>query len=304
MKLNILIVTNEAYLFYTKLLLYSLFIQQEDEVDIYLFYRDLPDTGIDDLKSLCEKFPSKHIFPTRLTPEQFLGLKGSEKLSVEAYFRIVALNLLPKEMERILYLDVDMIVKKSLDVLYQTDFGGCAAIACQDIYGYVFGATQQSEKRLMLRKRGNYFNSGMILFNLDWFRTTGCAARILEYVYENEEMLLWEDQDALNVMLEEKVKLVPWHLFNCAPITYICRKADIEAGVVRPMYRDEIAEVDAHPQDFYEMTQAIYEEAHIIHYLGETKPERADRPPASCYAIFDQAYRTMKQRFLDEINRL
>lgn len=296
--MNILIATNEAYLFYTKLLLHSLFMQQKDEVDIYLFHRDLSETSVNELQCLCEQYPLKRLFQTRLTPERLSGLKGSEKLPVETYFRIVALDLLPAELERILYLDVDMIVKKPLDELYQADFDGCAVVACEDVYGYVFGATQKNEKRLGLRKCGQYFNAGVMLFNLEWFRTTGFVAHILDYVCENEEKLLWEDQDALNVMLEGKAKFVPWHLYNCAPITYICRKADIEAGIVRPMYRDVIAEVDLHPEDFYEMTQAIYDAAHIIHYLGETKPERTDRPPARCYAIFDQAYLAVKAKFL------
>ena len=46
------------------------------------------------------------------------------------------------------------------------------------------------------------------------------------------------------------------------------------------------------------MTQAIYDEARVLRYIGETKPERTDRPLASCYAIFDQAYLAVKKSFL------
>ena len=298
--LKILIVSNKKYMDYTKLLLHSLFTQQKDDVDIYLFHRELSDADTEDLQCLCTQYPFKRLFATRLTPELTSGLRETEKLPIETYFRIVALDLLPAELERILYLDVDMIVKKPLDALYETDLEGCAAAACPDIYGYVFGVTQQSERRLQMQHVNQYFNAGVMLFNLAWFRENKYAPEILDYIYENEALLLWEDQDALNAMLEGRVKLVPWHLYNCAPLTYICRKEDVDSGRLLPLYREELSEVDAHPEDFYEMTQAIYEEAHVIHYLGETKPQRTDRPPAGCYEIFDQAFREAKAKFLPD----
>ena len=144
--MNILIVTNSKYIPYAKLLLHSLFSQHPDSVTIFLFHRDLSAQNISELEALVSAYPKKQLLCTCLSPELTVQLKATDKLPIETYFRIIALKLLPPELDRILYLDVDMIVKKPLDALYQTPFDGNAAIACPDIYGYVFGATQESEK--------------------------------------------------------------------------------------------------------------------------------------------------------------
>lgn len=297
-KMNILLVTNKKYLHYTGLLLHSLLSLQDREVSIYLFHRDLQETDVQELQQLVCSYDACKICIRELTSEQIVGLKPTEKLPVEAYFRIVAIDLLPKEMDRILYLDVDIIVKKPLDDLYQTDFEGKAAVVCQDIYGYMYGASQESEQRLGLRQSGSYFNSGVMLLNLTVFREQQLAKKTLDYIYEKQDVLKWEDQDALNAVLDGMVKFVPWHLFDCVPALMVCRQQDIAAGIVRPVYQDEIAEVNAHPEQFFDMTQAIYDAAYLIHYLGETKPDRENRASAGCYEIFDQAFWDAKHRFL------
>ena len=298
--MNILLVTNKKYMPYTKLLLHSLLSQHAGCVSIYLFHRDLQETDARELQELVGAYPASEIRITTLTEEHTVGLKPTEKLPIETYFRIVAIDMLPKEIDRILYLDVDMIVKKPLNELYQMDFGGKAAIVCQDIYGYIYGASQESEQRLGLREKGSYFNAGVMLLNLTVFREQSLAKKILDYIYEKEAMLKWEDQDALNAVLDGNVKFVPWHLYDCVPALMICRRQEIAMGVIRPVYRDEIEVVDEHPELFADVTQAIYDAAHIIHYLGETKPDRVGRPNAGCYHIFDQAFLDAKSRFMLE----
>ena len=76
------------------------------------------------------------------------------------------------------------------------------------------------------------------------------------------------------------MRFAPWHLYDCVPALMICRSKDIASGIIRPIYRDEIAEVNESPEMFLDMTQAIYDAAHVIHYLGETKPDRENRASA------------------------
>jgi hypothetical protein len=105
---------------------------------------------------------------------------------------------------------------------------------------------------------------------------------------------LCQDQDALNATLDGKVLVAPWYLYNCPPVMMVCRKADIDAGRIQPLYRSQAADIDAAPELYLDMTQAIYDVAHIIHYMADTKPDCAHRPQANCYRIFDQAYYDVK----------
>lgn len=288
--MNIMIVTNSSYLNMTTIMLRSLFSSNPDSITVYLYYADLLPQEVAWLENFVNGWDNKTLIATKIPEEKLQHLKPTERFSIETYFRVIAMEMLPASVHRILYLDDDMIVKKPLYQLYSMDFDGNTLIACKDIYGYVFGAAQQSEIRLHLRQHGQYFNSGVLLMNMDIIRSKQIATKLLQYIYENEEKLYWLDQDALNVILEGQVKFAPWHLFDCTPITYICHRDEISRGIIHPLYRDQVHKVDEHPGEYLDMTQAIYDEAHIIHYLGETKPLRQGRPPARCYQIFDRAY--------------
>jgi lipopolysaccharide biosynthesis glycosyltransferase len=50
------------------------------------------------------------------------------------YFRLFLSELLPREVERALYLDADLIVRRSLDELWAADLGGAAVGAVRDGY--------------------------------------------------------------------------------------------------------------------------------------------------------------------------
>lgn len=83
-------------------------------------------------------------------------------------------------------------------------------------------------------------------------------------------------------------------MFNCTPCMYICKKSDIEQGIVQPIKADETTQVNEHISDYVDMTMAIYDNASIIHYIGETKPWDSKRPDSYCYGIFDKAYNMYK----------
>ena len=117
---------------------------------------------------------------------------------------------------------------------------------------------------------------------------------VIDFIKEYSDIIIWQDQDALNVILEESVGLVQWEMFNCTPCMYVCKKSDIEQGIVQPIKADETTQVNEHISDYVDMTMAIYDNASIIHYIGETKPWDSKRPDSYCYGIFDKAYNMYK----------
>lgn len=299
MCMNIMIAANSKYLFPTIVMLDSLFSSNEEAIDVYLLYSDMK---VDEIRRLClfaESYPNKRIVPVRIEEKYTRGLFPAV-LSIEAYYRILGMELVPKSLDRILYLDVDMIIKKSLKDFYDIDLNHKALAACKDIYAYVYGVADSNLKRCEMPASEVYFNSGVMLYNLEYLRENQCMKQILEFVYENHARLTYMDQDALNHILHGKIRFVDWNRYNCPPVWYICAKKDVENGCYQPYSKKELEENEIDAEQCLDMTSAFYDNAAVIHYIGETKPWIPNRVSSHAYKIFDSSFH---ERYERAVNR-
>lgn len=191
----------------------------------------------------------------------FYDLLGTDVLSTSVneanlhvtkatYFRFYLESRLPASLHKVLYLDADMLVTDSLKSLYEEnlqDFAVAAAhdICNDDILRY---------NALDYEMNEGYFNAGMLLINLDWWRKNDVSARALKFIHENPEKCLLNDQDALNHILHGYVKFVS-SSFNSMVTLYINSPDRIrsEKRLLAKMYR-------------------AFEEPVIIHYTDFIKP--------------------------------
>jgi lipopolysaccharide biosynthesis glycosyltransferase len=118
----------------------------------------------------------------------------------EAYIRLFAPSILPKSLEKILYLDVDLIVIDDLSDLWKTDLGNYALAAAPD----PFGASRRGP--LGIPNDACYVNSGVLLLNLAKWRSDNLSARLADYIEREGSNLLFHDQDAINAVLHPAIK--------------------------------------------------------------------------------------------------
>lgn len=121
-------------------------------------------------------------------------------MSLSTLYRFKIMEYIPKNIDKVLYLDGDMIVTAPLDDLFATDLS--------DFYAGVVeekGAFQAQNLRL---KSGRYFNAGMILFNVKALKTHDILAEALTYYKKNKDRIVSHDQDILNGMWDQKVKFL------------------------------------------------------------------------------------------------
>jgi lipopolysaccharide biosynthesis glycosyltransferase len=144
--------------------------------------------------------------------DRVADLPRQEPFTQAMWYRIFLPELLPGE-PRVLYLDVDTLAVDSLAPLWGTYLG-------DDYIGAVTNVLQADHTHrpgeLGLTDPESYFNSGVLLMNLDAWRRDGCTERLREYATGNAEWLAWPDQDALNVVLgERRTRLHPrWNCMN------------------------------------------------------------------------------------------
>lgn len=167
---------------------------------------------------------------------QFDGYVVHEKFPRSAYYRLMAHKYLPEDMDRILYLDVDIVVDKNIyEDFYSVDFDGNYLIATSHNPNPDYCNMLTPEiVNLESAARGEYFNSGVLIMNLDLFRKNitlddynrayaSCEKANLEIFY---------DQGLLNYMFSDKTKYFSSMDFNYRYSIPIQNKKRLEPGRV------------------------------------------------------------------------
>lgn len=115
-------------------------------------------------------------------------------LTVACYYRLYLPALVPEKIEKLLYLDTDMVVIGDLLELYNTDLTGWPAA----IVNY---ADADPKPELNVHNPGDYFNSGLMLMNLSEWEKQNISERAIEFVQQNPTVCKLSDQDGLNAVL-------------------------------------------------------------------------------------------------------
>ena len=143
--------------------------------------------------------------------EEFKEFPISSRYPLEIYYRLFASDLLPKTLDRILYLDVDIVVIQSLRELYNMDFESNLYIASSHVNECM---THLNAKRLGLKEDVPYINTGVLLMNLELLRKQLNKQDILNYVNAYKKNLVLFDQDVLTALYGDKTKLVDYRKYN------------------------------------------------------------------------------------------
>lgn len=177
----------------------------------FVFY--VLDSGISEenkekLRSLLRYSSAEMVFlPVDLN--LFQHLPDLAHFSLNTYSRLLLPELLP-HVDRILYLDCDMIVTTSLAGLWNTDLGNCSLGAVPD---YPEWYSQPDDIHSHLSLQSPVFNAGMLLLNLKQIREKNLFVEVLEWIQKNDR-IQYPDQDGLNVIFENDRLLLPlkWNL--------------------------------------------------------------------------------------------
>ncbi|HHV10462.1 MAG TPA: glycosyltransferase family 8 protein [Clostridiales bacterium] len=292
--IDVMLVTNSNYLLPTITTLCSLFDNNPVNINVYILYSSLNQVEVEALKKFAYHWEGKTVFPLYVEASLRNQLMGKNGYPVEMYYRILGIDLLPQNMTKVLYMDVDVLIKGSIMELYQTNIENYAFAVCEDIYSILGKGLGIHRERTNVPSDASYFNSGVMLFNLEYLRLNNAAHTILNKIKENFDHYVYVDQDALNELYCKKVTYVPWALYNCPPRKYIVRP-NLSNGtfdLVDYGFLQEIGYGTAPlSNDLLDVTEKVYDATHIIHYAGSRKPWKDDDIlPESEFQIFGQEY--------------
>ncbi len=242
--LNLLLCCNRTYAQHLCVALISLLDSNKDQsFDIVVVSREEFGSDGDRLLASLAGFRNCSIRFALFEVPAGLRLPVRAHYSVDNYSRLWIADFFPAAVRRVLYLDCDLIVLGEVADLYNVDLNGSLLGAVS-----IPGSTRCT--LLGIPERFGYFNSGVMIIDLEQWRATRAAAEVIDYIVANPDKLIDADQDALNGCFFARRKAVPY-VWN----------------VITPFY------FDYHPLG---MDQTIVDEvrqgARIVHFNGASKP--------------------------------
>lgn len=253
--MNILVSVNDKYMMPLTVLLQSLFDTNSECATIYFMCSELSEQSKDFARRFVEGRGSDIVF-IPVGEQEFRGLPTKKYISRETYFRLLAAELLPNEVHRVLWLDADMVVNGGIAEFYSSEFDGAAVIACP--HGPAMRPVILEDcANIGIEHPEQYFNAGMMLCNLDMWRTMDIPSRIAQIVSVPRTMQ-FPGQDLTNLVFNGRVKTADWRVYNC---------------MVHSVEPQEVPELKS--------------TAKIIHYVGSAKPwQFKDIPFADTWMSF------------------
>ncbi|QOX65806.1 glycosyltransferase family 8 protein [Anoxybacterium hadale] len=247
-QINILVTLDSNYLKPLRVMLKSMFLNNADEVfQIYVLHTSLKEEEITELES----FVSAHhscLVVIRVSDDWFQDAPVLFHYTREMYFRLLAHQLLPQDLDRILYLDPDILVLNSVRKLYNTNMEGFLYAAA---FHDKISVREINRVRLLPYEIESYYNSGVLLMNLAQLRKEADEREIFRFVEENRAKLVMPDQDILNALYAKQIKSLDELYYNYDARYYIYYKLTTNGS--------------------FDMDRVINETV-FLHFCGKKKP--------------------------------
>lgn len=246
--MNILVTLDSNYIKPLKVMLKSLFINnQKEKFAIYLMHSSISEEELSDIKQFIVE-NGDGLFIITIKDEYFNEAPIMMHYTKEMYYRLLAFKFLPSSLDKILYLDPDILVINEIRKLYDLDISNYLYAAA---FHDRISVKELNRLRLFPYDIEEYFNSGVLLMNLSLHREKINEKEIYEFVEKNKSRLILPDQDVINALYSKNFKKIDEKLYNYDPRYYWYYKF-ISKGSIDMDY--------------------IINNTSIIHFCGKKKP--------------------------------
>lgn len=199
--INVCISCDDNYAKYAGVVIASILLnaQEDDDLNFYILDGGISDNAkirIERLKQIRD-CSINFVSIDESQFELYKNIPTHKYISMAAYYRLKLTELLPK-VNRVIYLDCDTIVRKSLTEFFNTDLDD----------NYVAGILDARVKYKPKWKGKTYVNSGVLLMDLERIRRDNIGNVFYNYTKEHYSEIKTGDQDIINFTLDGKIKIV------------------------------------------------------------------------------------------------
>ncbi len=138
--------------------------------------------------------------------EGFTIRKFKKRITLATYYRCLISEILPNDIDKVIYLDCDILVLGKIRPFYDTDLEGNGVGVVDDM-----GAGDLIRYEILrYPKEYSYFNAGVLLIDLAYWRKHNISEQCVDYYHKNHERIMFNDQDILNALFYNSKKTLPY----------------------------------------------------------------------------------------------
>ncbi len=241
----------------------DLFYEHNKDIDLrfHIFCDEIDNETKEKLNELAQQYTST-IRIYIVNSENFKSLPSTKNWSYATYFRFIVADYFYQKIEKVIYIDADIICNNSIEELIDVDLTHHIAAAVAE------GKQEWWQKRATKLEvdaiAAGYFNAGFLLINLAKWQRHEVTKKAITMLHDDEvkKKISFLDQDVLNILLAGKVIYLNIKYNTQFSINYEL-KADYKKNYDNPINENTV----------------------FIHYIGPTKPWHnwADYPSAQYF---------------------
>ena len=257
--MNILFSSDDNYARHLGVALISLLQHNRDveKVRVYVINNRISISNIGKLHSVVDGYDNAEIsFIPFESYEQPLHLHLAWPISLSSYARLFVGEMSPTSVDRVIYLDCDVVVGGALSALWNTDLHGKCLGAIQDTI------PSRTKIAVGLAPQQPYFNAGVLLIDLNRWREQGIGKQCLDFIEAYRGRVTHHDQGVLNGVFKNQWVRLPLR-YNVMTVHYMLSQSNI-----KKYYNDEATYYDASE------TKEAIQNPQILHYT----PSFTSRP--------------------------
>jgi len=204
MPYHIAITIDDNYLQHACVMLKSLQINNPLPITVYCIFDNLNKKS---QSVILKMFVNSNInivlinFDNSVLPQ--LPIKHNDHVSSAAFFRIW-LPLILKDIKQVVFLDTDMVINGDISGLFQLTINNYPIAAIEDL-----GMTNAKKISLGMSPGKKYFNSGVMVMNLEYFRQHSLTEKLSGFISTHPNLCEFWDQDAFNAVIDGNFYALP-----------------------------------------------------------------------------------------------
>jgi len=213
-RIPIFLASDEKYVKYMTVAITSILSNTKSYINFYILDGGISDFSKNKIEELKTQFKNFSIEYLKINIEKFNNFPNIGHFSLNMYFRYLISSLKP-EIKKALYIDSDMIINGDIKELFLINLDNKPIAAVPYLHENItykrtseYRWTQKVKKKLDLEQSHNYFNSGMLIMDLEFFRKNRIQEKLFELTNQLGDKLECPDQDILNICFENNYKIL------------------------------------------------------------------------------------------------
>lgn len=180
---------------FIKYAIISIIKNDKEKYHFHIFYSNISDDNLDKIKKLELEGCALTLY--KINVNIFKNMQVKENLPISMYFRLIIPQVLHPFINKVLYLDADIICINKLSDIFSYNLKNKIAGVINHAYIDPYVSS------LSLNNTEYYFNSGVMLINTEEWKSNKILEKFLIKI--NESNYKYPDQDVLNILLENKI---------------------------------------------------------------------------------------------------